>query len=520
MGTVTSEQVAIPHPPSERIQARIKLYEELEGGQGREIFFRPQRYTPDQFEPLNIWAELNLSGIHYRCELRDLSQGGLGVVWPLPVMPQIGDMIDEITVCFDHQYAYVGQAVVSVMRSEEEGQLVGLDLRDSLIKVDALLQTRDLKRFHLRGEAPFGGRFQPWQAEGHHEFKGRVAELKLFLEDWENHFDRVEAQASWDLLRFEEDHPTRRALTELVHRDFMAPFLEQTERVFESLSGLSKAEQEPLKAYSQRYLDAYFMKAPWMHRARTKPLGYPGDYEVMNHIYGRRLQGRTLIGQAINYATLHSPAARAVRNRKDMLKFEMKRACERLSAQGDIETPIKILSVAAGPAQETFELLSEMKMITRPIDIVLFDQDAAALAFAYGRLKRLVDERWPEQVRLVYLHDSIRRLLEDADIFRGFGPFDSVICSGLYDYLRHTTAVKLTSHMHNYCAVNGSVYIGNMVPNNPSRWLMEHHLEWDLLYREHSEIMRFANEAAPTARHELLTEPSGVNPFVRITRLE
>ena len=77
----------------------------------------------------------------------------------------------------------------------------------------------------------------------------------------------------------------------LVHRDFMAPFLEQTERIFESLHGLSKSEQEPLKAYSQRYLDAFFMKAPWMHRARTKPLGYPGDYEVMNHIYGRRMQG-------------------------------------------------------------------------------------------------------------------------------------------------------------------------------------------------------------------------------------
>ena len=137
MGTVTSEQIAIPHPPSERNEARIKLYEELEGGQGREIFFRPQRYTPEHFAPLNVWAELNIEGVHYRCELRDLSQGGLGVIWPLPNLPKLGDPIAEITVCFDHQYAYVGQAVVSVMR-EEDGRLVGLDLRDSLIKIDAL----------------------------------------------------------------------------------------------------------------------------------------------------------------------------------------------------------------------------------------------------------------------------------------------------------------------------------------------------------------------------------------------
>ena len=74
--------------------------------------------------------------------------------------------------------------------------------------------------------------------------------------------------------------------------------------------------------------------------------------------------------------------------------------------------------------------------------------------------------------------------------------------------------------MHNYCKVEGTVYIGNMVPSNPSRWIMEHHLDWYLLYRKHEEILDFAQEACPLSRHELLTEPAGVNPFVRITRLD
>ena len=160
MGTITSEQIAIPHPLEQRQHSRIKLYEELEGGKGREIFFRPHRYTPEQFTPLNIWAEVSLEGVQYRCELRDLSQGGLGIIWPRPNLPMINEEIDEITVCFDHQYAYVGRACVSVLRVEEEGHLVGLDLQDSLIKIDAILQTRDLKRFHL-GDSSFGGHAQP-----------------------------------------------------------------------------------------------------------------------------------------------------------------------------------------------------------------------------------------------------------------------------------------------------------------------------------------------------------------------
>ena len=59
------------------------------------------------------------------------------------------------------------------------------------------------------------------------------------------------------------------------------------------------------------------------------------------------------------------------------------------------------------------------------------------------------------------------------NIFNGFGPFDMVICSGLFDYLRQPIAVKLTSHMHSYSKVDGTVYIGNMVPSNPSRWIMD-----------------------------------------------
>ena len=177
MGTITSAQVAIPHSPQAQTRERIKVYEELEGGKGREIFFRPQRYTPDHFAPLEVWAEVTVDDVQYRGELRDISQGGLGLIWPRPVAPHLDDLIEEIVVCFDHQFAYVGSAVVSVVREEEEGTLVGLDLRDSLIKIDALLQTRDLKMFHRKGQAPFGGHSQPWQSEGRHEFKSRVADI-------------------------------------------------------------------------------------------------------------------------------------------------------------------------------------------------------------------------------------------------------------------------------------------------------------------------------------------------------
>ena len=171
MGTITSAQVAIPHPSQAQPRDRIKVYEELEGGKGREIFFRPQRYTPEHFEPLEIWAEVTIGDVQYRGELRDISQGGLGIIWPRLTPPELGEMIEEVVVCFDHQFAYVGSAMVSVLREEDQGTLVGLDLRDSLIKIDALLQTRDLKNFHHKGQAPFGGKAQPTTETCEHKSK-------------------------------------------------------------------------------------------------------------------------------------------------------------------------------------------------------------------------------------------------------------------------------------------------------------------------------------------------------------
>ncbi len=57
-----------------------------------------------------------------------------------------------------------------------------------------------------------------------------------------------------------------------------------------------------------------------------------------------------------------------------------------------------------------------------------------------------------------------------------------------------------------------------MVPENPSRWYMEHHLDWYLLYRSRAELLEMGIAAAPGASQQLLEEETGVNPFIEISR--
>ena len=118
----------------------------------------------------------------------------------------------------------------------------------------------------------------------------------------------------------------------------------------------------------------------------------------------------------------------------------------------------------------------------------------------------------------MYLHESIKRLLRDSQLFTPLGPFDLIYSVGLFDYLRPATAVQLARTFESQLADGGSALIGNMSPDNPSRWFMEHHLEWNLIYRSHAELLEVGGRAAPRAKLQILEEESGVNPFVEIAR--
>jgi hypothetical protein len=256
------------------------------------------------------------------------------------------------------------------------------------------------------------------------------------------------------------------------------------------------------------------MQSPWMYRARHKPLGYPGDYEIMNGLYGNHFSGSTLFAKAVNLCFVSTPSAVAVRTRKDRLKEQLSTMIDTYVGEG----PIRILSIAAGPAQEIYELLDERHDLAQPLEIVLFDQDKRALSFSYGRLKRLVSARWKDKVRLLHLHDSIKHLLRGAEVFKGHGAFDVVYSCGLFDYLQQPTAVSLCRSLYSLVGPSGALYIGNMVPACASRWVMELHLDWFLVYRERAEMIDFARAAAPSARISIVEEATRVNPFVKLTK--
>ena len=484
---------------------RVRNYEELEGAQGREVFFRPQRYCTTDLYPLHCEVLLSLRGRERPGALLDVSQNGAAFEWPDGIPVAVGDHLETLAVRFDDHEPYRGEARVGSVRNLNGTRVVGVSFEGPLLPIDGILELRSVKAFAQSGPPP-----ALWRTQGQERFKALVSDLRLYLEDWEPQLRRLESELPWHVLHG-EGSPARAALIEKLRKTMAVEIVAFADEIDAASRGASPAETKAMMHWSRRHLHHLLMQAPSMHRAANKPFGYPGDYEVMRFIYEKPFEGPTLFAKAISLSFDQTRASCAVRHRKDLIKSEL------TALLASSPRPLRILAIASGPAQELLELFAERPEMRAPVEIILFDQDKGALAYAYRRLKPVVDPLQPH-VKMIYLNDSIKRLIRDSTLFEPFGPFDLIYSVGLFDYLRTATAVGLARNLVRCVAPGGRALIANMVPENPSRWYLEYHLDWWLMYRTRAELLDIAERAAPGTRLRVLEEQSGVNPFVEIQR--
>ncbi len=498
-------------------ESSTRRYEDLDGGSGAEIHFRPPRHRRSELEPLAVVVSVELGAAAHVCDLRDVSHHGVAFEWSGSPRFEVGQTIPVIILSFDRHEAYRGAARVVSARASEGAQIVGASFLDGPMDIDGVLQLRDVKAW--RGAGPgFVVEERPWCVTGREEYKSRIAELRLLMQDAEQQLGELEASLPGGVVQAKGGF-ARAALIDRVRSEFVQELLSMYVAIGSLEMARTPAEHKAMKEYSLRHLHEYFIQSPWLRRAKEKPLGYPGDYELMNGIYGNGayggFSGPTLFARAMNLLVLDAPSSVAVVERKNLIG---RRLSALLDSQRPAGRPIRILSLAAGPAQETYELLAGRESIPHPVEIVLFDQDKLALAFAHRRLEALVAARWANQVRILYLHDTIKRLLRDPRLFAPLGAFDMIFSCGLFDYLKRDTAVSLTASLYASLAPGGRLYIGNQTPLTPSRWAIEAHCDWYLIYRDHAEMLDFAIAGAPSARAAIEEEPTGINPFVTLTR--
>lgn len=249
----------------------------------------------------------------------------------------------------------------------------------------------------------------------------------------------------------------------------------------------------------------------WLQpRARHKPRGYAGDYEMFVRFWQHSCDEHPL-GRLFDRYFQGQAAVEAVRSRTRQLAELI--ADHAMSRDG--RRPLHLVSVGCGPAIE-IELAARWlpEALRRELRVTLFDFDSDALDHARGRLAGVLAE---EQV--ITLRDNLYRLPHRPRAAESMQGADFLYCSGLFDYLADDVARTMLSFLWRQLGKQGKLLIGNFAPHNPTRAYMEWVGNWYLIYRTVGELAELASAAAlPRDAFMVCDEPLGIDLFLEAWR--
>ncbi len=279
---------------------------------------------------------------------------------------------------------------------------------------------------------------------------------------------------------------------------------------FESLARTLKSAQ-PKSAkiayeFFREQLKHLIYQSPLSERAFRKPLGYPGDFEMMNFIYRAEDHGESLFGKCLHQYFVRHPNAQAVRNRADYLKAQIRDVL----ARHKTKEPLQILSVACGPALEVQMLLKE-GIDRNKIEIHLLDQDLSALQHAQLQL-RTTGKRIGNGPQIHYIHKTIKEVIIGG-LSRNY---DFIYSAGLFDYFSDPVARLAAAKLLSHVSPGGQLVIGNFAASPGHQGLMELAFDWNLIYRTEQDLRRLYRDLGENVRVD--HEPERINLFFVISK--
>ncbi len=244
-------------------------------------------------------------------------------------------------------------------------------------------------------------------------------------------------------------------------------------------------------------------------RARSKPRGYAGDFEMLSMIVTREICDHPL-GAAFDRYFQAQAAPQAVRNRTKLVGDAIA-AYVRQHPTG----AIRVVSIGSGPAWDLQRACDQLSPRQRQqLHLILLDLDPAALADASSRLEPQVPGG-----RLQPIRENLFRLTQPERSRRYLDGADILVCTGLFDYLDDDDAAAMLSRFWQALPAGGRAWVFNFAPHNPSRAYMEWIGNWYLIYRTADQMDRLASRAG-IAPHQvqIAAEPSGIDLYWHISK--
>jgi extracellular factor (EF) 3-hydroxypalmitic acid methyl ester biosynthesis protein len=419
---------------------------------------------------------------------------------------QVSEVLSDLVIRSGERAIYQGKAVVVSLLN------TGLMAVASLALIDEWSDL-NLARGNVREVGMEATRFvQDWEQRFRvkESYQVAVSEFRAFLTEtarWIDQADMLDSLPKGDDGR----------LTDAVFWAMAEPLMIKGKRFLVRLEGeaASVPEEDALlhRSYAQAALHPLVLRAPFVYRTFAKPLGYAGDYEMVNQLLGDPRQGGSTYIQLVNATFLRAAVAQAHRNRINILVEYLGRAVALAEREG---RPVRILNIGCGPAVELQRLIASGVDLSR-LSFTLLDFSRETLDYTRDRIDTVMAETG-RRAEVNYVQESVHDLLKrpaQSQALEGGRGFDFIYCAGLFDYLSDKVCTRLIRYFMSRSAPGARMLLTNVHSSNPERHGMEHLLEWHLIYRDEAQMTAVMSEVGSPI--DLYTDETGVNLFAETT---
>src|SRR5439155_16755173 len=119
---------------------------------------------------------------------------------------------------------------------------------------------------------------------------------------------------------------------------------------FEETAGHIESDLRPLyMTYFKRQIHPLALCSPFLYRTFKKPLGYAGDYEMVNMMLRDPFEGSSMFAKMLNRIFLNIPPVVAHRDRITYLIQLLVSEAKRAACQ---DRAMRVFNLGCGPAKE------------------------------------------------------------------------------------------------------------------------------------------------------------------------
>jgi extracellular factor (EF) 3-hydroxypalmitic acid methyl ester biosynthesis protein len=422
------------------------------------------------------------------------------------------EVLSDFKIILIDRLVYSGRAVISNLVNTGSLIICEATLEDAWQDVD--FSSFEGRGLGLRDE--YNGFMQEWQKfyRVARDYKILIADMQTFLTDlrlWMNQVELgIRSSPSADRSQMEKD---------LAH-ELDQSVVSSIDSLWDRFEPIAETIEEDLRpthrAYLRRQLHPLLLCSPFAYRAVRKPLGYAGDYEMINMIVRDSHEGSSLFAKMINSWLLRQPPSEAHRNRIEYLTQKITEETVRVVHKG---RAARILSLGCGPAIEVQRFL-QAKDFSDRTDFTLLDFNEETIGYTSKVLddvKRKYHRTSPVQL----VKKAVYQILKESGkvVERPPGSqYDFVYCAGLFDYLTDEVCRRLMNILYDWVAPGGLLLATNVSTSNSFGHSLDYILEWNLIFRSGKQAQDLAPDAVPRGSASVVSDFTGVNLFTEIRK--